>query len=40
MTSTEMAGGSPPAERDICVIPEVFPIATSVKTVMSYICFI
>ena len=30
-----MAGGSPPADRDICLIPEVLPIATSVKTVMS-----
>ena len=35
VTSTEMTGGSPPADRDICVIPEVLPIATSVKTVMS-----
>ena len=35
MTSTEMAGGSPPAHIDICVIPEVLPIAMSVKTVMS-----
>ena len=35
VTSTEMAGGSPPADRDICVIPEVLPMATSVKTVMS-----
>ena len=30
-----MAGGSPPADRDICVIQEVLPIVTSVKTVMS-----
>ena len=34
-TSTEMAGGSLLAHIDICVIPEVLPIATSVKTVMS-----
>ena len=33
--STEMAGGSPPAERDIGAIPEVLPIATYVKTVVS-----
>ena len=34
-TSTEMTGGNPPAYVDICVIPDVFPIAKSVKTVMS-----
>ena len=35
MTSTKMAGGSPPADIDIYVIPDVLPIAISVKTVMS-----
>ena len=31
-TSTEMAGGSPPADVDTCVIPDVLPITKSVKT--------
>ena len=35
VTTTEMAGGSPSADIDICVIPDVLPIAVSVKTVMS-----
>ena len=35
MTSTEMAGGSPPVDIDTCVVPDVLPIAMSVKTVMS-----
>ena len=35
VTTTEMAGGSPPANIDICVVPGVLPIAMSVKTVMS-----
>ena len=30
-----MAGGSPPAYVDICIVPDVLPIAKSVKTVMS-----
>ena len=30
-----MNGGSPPAHVDICVIPDVLPIAKSVKTVIS-----
>ena len=30
-----MAGGSPPAYVDVCVIPDVLPITKSVKTVMS-----
>ena len=34
-TSTEMAGGSPPAYVDICVIPDMLRITKSVKTVMS-----
>ena len=34
-TSTEMAGGSTPANVDICVIPDALPIMKSVKTVMS-----
>ena len=33
--TTEMAGGSPPADIDICVVPDVLPTAISVKTVMS-----
>ena len=35
MTSTEMASGSPPVDIDICMIPDMLPIATSVKTAMS-----
>ena len=35
VTSTEMAGGSPPVEIDIYMVPDVLPIAMSVKTVMS-----
>ena len=35
MTSTEMASGSPPVDIDICMIPYMLPIATSMKTVMS-----
>ena len=35
VATTGMAGGSPPADIDICVIPDVLPIAMSVKTVMS-----
>ena len=30
-----MAGGSPPVDIDICMIPDVLPIVMSVKTVMS-----
>ena len=33
--TTEMAGGSLPADIDICVVPDVLPLAMSVKTVMS-----
>ena len=32
---SEMAGGSPPADIDICVVPDVLPTAISVKTVVS-----
>ena len=35
MTSTEMAGGSPPVNIDICMVLDVLPIAMSVKTVIS-----
>ena len=35
MTKTEMVGGSPPADIDICVVPDVLPIAMSGMTVMS-----
>ena len=35
MTSTEMAGGSPPVDIDICTILDVLPLAMSMKTVMS-----
>ena len=35
VTATGTAGGSPPADIDICVVPDVLPIAMSVKTVMS-----
>ena len=35
VTTTEMAGGSPPADIDICVVPDVLPTAISVKSVMS-----
>ena len=35
VTTTEMAGGSPPADIDICVVPDVLPTAISMKTVMS-----
>ena len=35
ISATEMAGGSPLAYVDICVIPDVLPITMSVKTVMS-----
>ena len=31
----EMAGGNPPADIDICVVPDVLPTATSVRTVVS-----
>ena len=31
----EMAGGSPPADIDICVVPDVLPTVISVKTVVS-----
>ena len=35
MTTTEMAGGSPPADIDICVVPDVLLTALSMKSVMS-----
>ena len=35
MTAPEIAGGSPPADIDICVVPDVLPTAISVKTVVS-----
>ena len=35
VTTTEMTGGSPPADIYICVVPDVLPIAMAVKTVMS-----
>ena len=35
VTSTEMAGGSPPVDIDIYMVPDVLPIVMSVKTVMS-----
>ena len=31
----EMTGGSPPADIDICVVPDVLPTAISVKTILS-----
>ena len=31
----EMAGGNPPADIDICVVPDVLPTAISMKTVVS-----
>ena len=31
----EMAGGNPPADKDICVVPDVLPTAISVRTVVS-----
>ena len=31
----EMAGGIPPADIDICVVPDVLPTAISVRTVVS-----
>ena len=31
----EMAGGNPPADIDICVVPDVLPTAISVRTVVS-----
>ena len=30
----EMAGGNPPADIDICVVPDVLPTAISVRTVV------
>ena len=30
----KMAGGNPPADIDICVVPDVLPTAISVKTVV------
>ena len=35
MTSTEMAGGSPPVDIDICMIPDILPMTMFVKTAMS-----
>ena len=31
----EMASGNPPADIDICVVPDVLPTAISVRTVVS-----